>query len=97
VHASEVEGVVLACPGVSDCAVFGLPDPVWGEVVAVAIVPSAEPPDTESLQSACREKLAGFKVPRRVFVQQDALPRTPTGKVQKFLLVERYGSPAQGA
>jgi fatty-acyl-CoA synthase len=97
VHSSEVEAVVLACPGVSDCAVFGLPDPVWGEVVAVAIVPSGEPPDAESLQSACREKLAGFKVPRRVFVRQDPLPRTPTGKVQKFLLVERYGSPAHGA
>ena len=38
----------------------------------------------------CRESLAGFKTPKRVIAQDEALPRTPTGKVQKFLLVERY-------
>lgn len=97
VHASEVEAVILALPGVADCAVFGLPDPVWGELVSVAIVPGGNTLELEQIQTACRERLAGFKVPRRIFLQADALPRTPTGKVQKFLLVERYGAETQGS
>jgi acyl-CoA synthetase (AMP-forming)/AMP-acid ligase II len=91
VHAAEVEAVLLALPGVEDCAVFGLPDDTWGESVAAAIVVAADSRMTaDDVQTACREQLAGFKLPRRVYFQHDPLPRTPTGKVQKFLLVERH-------
>ena len=90
VHASEIEAALLELEGVGDCAVFGLPDPVWGEVVAVAVVPHGTGTSAETLQAYCRERLASFKIPRRVFFQDIPLPRTPTGKVQKFLLVERY-------
>ena len=92
VHSAEVEAVLLTFPGVADCAVIGLPHELWGEAVTAIVVPS---PNTEihldSLQQYCRERLAGFKTPKCIHIQLTALPRTPTGKVQKFLLVEQYG------
>lgn len=92
VHAAEVEAAILAFPGVADCAVIGLPDALWGEAVTAVIVPAAGTTiDADALRAFCRERLAGFKTPKRVVVSDAALPRTPTGKVQKFLLVERHG------
>ena len=92
VHAAEVEEILMTAPGVADCAVFGLPDDTWGERVAALIVTAvdAEAPTAERLEVHCRERLAGFKIPRTIRFQKEPLPRTPTGKVQKFLLVERF-------
>jgi acyl-CoA synthetase (AMP-forming)/AMP-acid ligase II len=80
--------------------VFALPDEIWGERVAAAVVTA---PDcggaalsAAAVQAACREWLAGFKVPRAIFLQGEPLPRTPTGKVQKFLLVERHATGRSG-
>ena len=95
VHAAEVEETLIAIPGVADCAVFGLPDELWGERVAASIVraPGAGRALTvEGVLATCRESLAGFKTPKTLFFQDKPLPRTPTGKVQKFLLVELYAS-----
>jgi fatty-acyl-CoA synthase len=100
VHAAEVEEAILHVPGVAECAVFGLPDDLWGERVAAAVVaaPAAgERPSAAAVEAACRGRLAGFKVPRTIILQDEPLPRTPTGKVQKFLLVERHaGRPGGG-
>lgn len=93
VYASEVEAALLTLNGVEDCAVFGLPDDTWGESVAAVLV-TTRTVTPEDVQAACRDLLAGFKLPRKVFCQTEALPRTPTGKVQKFLLVERHSRPA---
>jgi acyl-CoA synthetase (AMP-forming)/AMP-acid ligase II len=91
VHASEVEGAVLDCAGVADCAVIGLPDDFWGErVAAVVVAAEGAAVDGDAVIRACRSRLAGFKTPKEIIVQSEPLPRTPTGKVQKFLLVERY-------
>ncbi|GAA4414412.1 AMP-binding protein [Quisquiliibacterium transsilvanicum] len=91
VHASEVEGAVLGCEGVADCAVIGLPDDFWGErVAAVVVAAEGAAVDGDAVIRACRSHLAGFKTPKEIIVQSEPLPRTPTGKVQKFLLVERY-------
>ena len=93
VHAAEVEEILLTAPGVGDCAVFGLPDETWGERVAALIVAAPGAGDAltaESVAAHCRERLAGFKIPRTIAFQSEPLPRTPTGKVQKFLLVERF-------
>ena len=95
VHAAEVEEILLAIPGVTDCAVFGLSDEIWGERVAALIVKSPNAGHVltaESVETACRERLAGFKIPRTILFQTEPLPRTPTGKVQKFLLVKRFSN-----
>lgn len=93
VHAGEVEELILSHPAVADCAVIGLPDSKWGEQVTAVVVLKDEQTATEDeIIAVCRGRLAGFKTPKQVRVQRDPLPRTPTGKVQKFLLVERYAS-----
>ena len=98
VHAAEVEDTILSIPGVVDCAVFGLPDDMWGERVTVLIIRAEGDADrltAESVSDFCRQRLAGFKTPKTVLFEDEALPRTPTGKVQKFLLVERYSDSRQ--
>ena len=91
VHAAEVEEWLLRHEAVADCAVIGLPDDFWGErVVAVVIVKPGVTADTQALQDHCRAQLAGFKTPKQFHFQIEPLPRTPTGKVQKFRLVEQY-------
>jgi acyl-CoA synthetase (AMP-forming)/AMP-acid ligase II len=93
VHAAEVEETILRVNGVAECAVFGFPDEVWGERVAAVVVTDRRSValSPEIVETACREHLGGFKVPRTIIIQEEPLPRTPTGKVQKFLLVERHG------
>jgi fatty-acyl-CoA synthase len=85
----EVEDFLTARPGVSQAYVVGVPDDRWGEVGCAFVV--AEPGvtlDPDTLVADCRAGLARFKAPRHVFVlEDDAVPQTPTGKVQKFKLV----------
>lgn len=93
VHAAEVEEILLRHPAVADCAVIGLADDFWGERVAAVVVPRpGAHVDAAALDAHCRGQLAGFKTPKAFLIQPEELPRTPTGKVQKFVLVERYGS-----
>ncbi|HLE84396.1 MAG TPA: AMP-binding protein [Thermoanaerobaculia bacterium] len=84
VSAAEVEAVLRAHPAVADCAVVGLPDPDWGELVAAAVVPRGPeaPPAAEALAAWCRARLAPFKVPKRWRIVEE-LPRTPSGKVAR--------------
>lgn len=86
VYPREVEEVLYAHPAVLEAAVVGIPDERLGEEVAAAIVPrpGAEL-DVEELQAWARERLAAYKVPRRLaFV--DELPKGPTGKILKRAL-----------
>ena len=71
-------------------AVIGTPDPNWGEKVTALVVPKpgAEINEQE-LQKHCRTYLAGYKVPKTVLFET-SLPLTPSGKVQKALLRERF-------
>jgi crotonobetaine/carnitine-CoA ligase len=85
VAASEVERIIAQVPGVVECAVVGRPDPMLVEV-PVAFVIAAPGLDFEALsaavRSACRERLADFKVPREIaFV--DEFPRATLNKVAK--------------
>ena len=91
VYPKEIEMVLDALPGVAESAVFGLPHADYGEAVAAAIcaVPNAAAPDVEALLRDSRVHLAGFKVPKVVFIL-DELPRNAMGKVQKAELRARY-------
>ncbi|WP_422099067.1 class I adenylate-forming enzyme family protein [Variovorax sp.] len=87
VSSIKLEAVLLAHPAVGAAAVVGLPHPHWGEAVAAFVVrrPGAEACGEDELLAFCRERLGRFEVPKSIrFV--DALPMTPTGKVQKFQL-----------
>jgi fatty-acyl-CoA synthase len=90
VFAVEVEETYSKHPAVFQCAVIGLPDPTWGEMVSAVIVkfPGQEVTE-EELIAFGRERIAHFKVPKKIFFV-DSLPMTPTGKVTKYLLVERF-------
>ena len=84
----EVEQALARHPAVLDCAVVGVPHDHWGErpKAFVELRPGAEA-TAEELTAFCREQLAGFKCPDSV--EYVSLPRTATGKVQKFVLRER--------
>jgi fatty-acyl-CoA synthase len=89
VSSIEVEDAVSLHPAVAEVAVIGIPSDTWGEMVT-AIVVSRDPALTaRDVIAHCREHLAGYKCPKRVEFT-DVLPRTATGKVQKFKLREPY-------
>ncbi len=81
----EVEGVLMRHPAVLLCAVVAKPDDKWGETPCafVELKDGAEATDSELIAFA-RERLAGFKTPKTVVFQD--LPKTSTGKIQKFEL-----------
>jgi len=89
VYPIEVEEALSQHPGLVEAAVVGVPDERWGEMVKAFVVPKPGASVTEpELRAFCRERLAGYKVPRQFeFVAE--LPRTPTGKVLKRALRER--------
>ncbi|WP_425436170.1 acyl-CoA synthetase [Mycobacterium terramassiliense] len=92
VASREVEEVLYRHTGIHEVAVFGLPHPVWVEAVAAAIVARDGVTLTEQdVVAHCREHLAGFKTPKRVFFV-DSLPKNPSGKLIKRLLRERFGT-----
>jgi fatty-acyl-CoA synthase len=89
----EVEGVLYQHPAVLEAAVVATPDPVWGEVPRACVVPrSGARATAEELIAFCRARLAHFKAPKRVDFM-GALPKTATGKIQKYLL--RTAAPSQ--
>ena len=83
----EVEQALVAHPSVAEAAVVGAPDERWGEVpVAFVTARGGERrPTRRSCSEFVRERLARFKVPKRIVVV-DELPKTGTGKIQKFVL-----------
>lgn len=85
VSSVEVEGVLMHHPAVNLCAVVAKPDDKWGEVPCafVELKPGAEVTEKD-LIAFCRERLAGFKTPKHVVFHD--LPKTSTGKIQKFEL-----------
>jgi acyl-CoA synthetase (AMP-forming)/AMP-acid ligase II len=82
VHPQEVENALLAHPDLTDCVVVGVPDPTWGErVSAVVAVRDGASVTPDELRDRVRHSLAGYKVPRTIVIV-NALPRTPTGKLE---------------
>ncbi|MFW0786482.1 AMP-binding protein [Gordonia sp. CPCC 206044] len=84
VHPQAVEEVVITLPGVQECAVYGTPDPHWGQRVTAAIVADRDISESEVIEW-CKARLAAYQVPKVVVVLSE-LPRTATGKVQRKVL-----------
>ncbi len=92
VYCVEVENVLYQHPDVLEAAVFGLPDPKWGEAVSAAVVLRAKSTlSAEVLVSFCKRQLAGFKSPKRVIFLA-SLPRTGSGKISKKKIREEIKS-----
>ena len=90
VYPAEIEDVVASLDDVGLCAVIGVPDERWGEVGLALVVPrSGRSVDAAQVADFCRERLAKYKVPRRVDIV-DALPLSPQGKVLKKELRRLY-------
>jgi oxalate---CoA ligase len=86
----EIDEVLLRHPAVAEVVAFGVPHRTLGEQVAAAVVLS-QPASERELLSHCREQLAAFKVPARLYVVE-AIPRTATGKVQRRKVAEAVGA-----
>jgi acyl-CoA synthetase (AMP-forming)/AMP-acid ligase II len=90
VSSIEVEDRLHSHPSVGEAAVIGVPDEKWGEtVMALVVVAAGEEVTEDDLRAFCKEGLAGFKCPTRIEFR-DELPRTATGKLQKFKLRKSY-------
>jgi acyl-CoA synthetase (AMP-forming)/AMP-acid ligase II len=90
IYPREIEQVLFRHPTVADVAVVGVPDAKWGEQVAAFVRPApGQTPDPDELFAYCREHLAPHKTPRYWTVLEE-FPLTPSGKVEKFRLRERF-------
>jgi long-chain acyl-CoA synthetase len=94
VYPAEVEAALAEVPGVSEVAVFGVPDETWGERVCAAVVPDADVRDpvghdasfdVSLLRAQAEARLAPYKRPKEYVVTR-SLPRTATGKLQRRLV-----------
>jgi acyl-CoA synthetase (AMP-forming)/AMP-acid ligase II len=84
----EIDEALEQHPRVKEAVAFGVPHPTWGEEVAAAVVVDGAVTEKE-LQAHCRQTLADYKVPRHIHIVE-AIPRTPTGKVQRRFVAEQF-------
>lgn len=90
IYPKEVEDVIASHPGVREVIAFGLPDPEWGESVAIAVVAEDPALDEAALLSYCKANLASFKKPKSVIFVSE-LPKNAYGKVLRRALKDQYG------
>jgi long-chain acyl-CoA synthetase len=91
VYSGEVEAVIYTHPAVREAAVFGIPDPKWGELVmADVVLKPGKKLTADELIAYCRQSLANYKVPRRVEFSDTELPKSGSGKILKKILRERF-------
>jgi len=98
VYSGEVEAVIFAHPAVREAAVFGIPDPKWGELVmACVVLKPGMVLSVDDLVAFCRRSLANYKVPRRIEFSDAELPKSGSGKILKRFLRERFWAHAERA
>jgi long-chain acyl-CoA synthetase len=87
VYSGEVEAVIYEHPSVREAAVFGIPDPQWGELVTACVVlKPGQVLGADALIAYCRRSLANYKIPRRVEFSETELPKNAAGKILKRVL-----------
>jgi|tagenome__1003787_1003787.scaffolds.fasta_scaffold20986976_4 long-chain acyl-CoA synthetase len=89
VYSTEVEDVLYRHPAVREVAVFGVPDARWGESVHAVVVPRS-PVTEDELVAHCRASIAGYKVPKRIELREEPLPKSGAGKLLKRELRAPY-------
>jgi acyl-CoA synthetase (AMP-forming)/AMP-acid ligase II len=95
VYPSEVEEVIGNLEGVFECAVIGLLDDKWGERVAAVVIRKQGFDDNnlseKDVIASCKGKMAGYKCPKQVvFIGENEMPRTGTGKILHRILREKF-------
>jgi len=91
VYCTEVEDALYTHPAILEATVFGIPSEQWGEAVhAVVVLRDGATADEAALIAHCRERIAGYKVPRSIAFQHDPLPKSGPGKVLKRELRAPY-------
>jgi long-chain acyl-CoA synthetase len=89
VYSTEVEDVLYRHPAVLEAAVFGIPDARWGEAVHAVVVPRGDVAEAD-LIAHCRGAIADYKIPKRIELSSDPLPKSGAGKVLKRELRAPY-------
>jgi fatty-acyl-CoA synthase len=81
VFPAEIERALQELPGVLECAVVGVPDEKWGETPHAFVVTDDPGVTAETLNEGLRGMLAGYKVPSRIEIRRESLPRSANGKI----------------
>lgn len=88
---TELENAIAGHPAVMEVAVFGIPDPRWGETPCAVVVPKPGTHVAEAeVTQLCIDQLGSYKKPGRVVIRDDPLPKTPVGKIKRRELREPY-------
>jgi len=89
ISALEIEEVLRKHPKIKECGVVGIPDDEWGEIIGASLILSDDKIDLDALNNWLKDKLPGYKTPRK-YIFQDALPRNVMGKVTKKELTKLF-------
>ncbi len=96
VYPTEVEEAIRQHPAVDDVAVFGVPDPKWGEAVAAVVKLKDNTKLTlDELKSFLKQIIAGYKIPKYLWIV-DEIPKTPVGKINYTLIKKTYSKKVSG-
>lgn len=85
ISALEIEEVLRRHPAIEDCAVVGIPDEEWGEIIGASLIMTRDQENTTAIKEWLKDRLSGYKIPRKYLIQTD-LPRNVMGKVTKKVL-----------
>jgi len=89
ISALEIQEVLRKHPDIQDCAVVGIPDEEWGELVAASLIANPDQVNLDDLKTWLKERLPSYKIPRKYIFQND-LPRNVMGKVTKHKLKDLF-------